>query len=117
MATLRLRLTAHSLTGLRAYCPPMGEDAHAGPVRSLRDLSSELADFYQRIAVLVGPPGHDPPAAVAAPVLSADGAAPPIFGPHPLWVREHLEDLGQHAGDITGPAEHVAQLRRVPWWR
>jgi hypothetical protein len=117
MATLRLRLTAHSLTGLRAYCPPMGEDAHAGPVRSLRDLSSELADFYQRLAVLVGPPGHDPPAAVAAPVLSADGAAPPIFGPHPLWVREHLEDLGQHAGDITGPAEHVAQLRRVPWWR
>jgi uncharacterized membrane protein YccC len=117
MATLRLRLTAHSLTGLRAYCAPMGEDAHGGLVRSLRDLSSELADFYQRIAVLVGPPGHDPPAAVAAPVLSADGAAPPIFGPHPLWVREHLEDLGQHAGDITVPAEHVAQLRRVPWWR
>jgi uncharacterized membrane protein YccC len=117
MATLRLRLTAHSLTGLRAYCAPMGEDGNAGPVRSLRDLSSELADFYQRIAVLVGPPGHDPPAAVAAPVLSADGAAPPIFGPHPLWVREHLEDLGQHAGDITVPAEHVAQLRRVPWWR
>ena len=117
MATLRLRLTAHSLTGLRAYCAPMGEDAHGGPVRSLRDLSSELGDFYQRIAVLVGPPGHDPPTAVAAPVLSADGAAPPIFGPHPLWVREHLEDLGQHAGDITVPAEHVAQLRRVPWWR
>jgi uncharacterized membrane protein YccC len=117
MATLRLRLTAHSLTGLRAYCAPMGEDAHGGPVRSLRDLSSELAGFYQRIAVLVGPPGRDPPAAVAAPVLSADGAAPPIFGPHPLWVREHLEDLGQHAGDITVPAEHVAQLRRVPWWR
>jgi uncharacterized membrane protein YccC len=117
MATLRLRLTAHSLTGLRAYCPPMGEDAHAGPVRSLRHLSSELAGFYQRIAVLVGPPGHDPPAAVALPVLSADGPAPPIFGPHPLWVREHLEDLGQHAGDITVPAEHVAQLRRVPWWR
>jgi uncharacterized membrane protein YccC len=117
MATLRLRLTAHSLTGLRAYCAPMGEDAHGGLVRSLRDLSSELADFYQRIAILVGPPGHDPPTVVAAPVLSADGAAPPIFGPHPLWVREHLEDLGQHAGDITVPAEHVAQLRRVPWWR
>jgi len=117
MATLRVRLTAHSLAGLRAYCPPMGADGHPGPVRSLRHLSSELADFYQRIAVLVGPPGHDPPVPVAAPVLPADGAAPPIFGPHPLWVREHLEDLGQHAGDITVPAEHVAQLRRVPWWR
>jgi len=44
MATLRLRLTAHSLTGLRAYCPPMGEDAHAGPVRLLsrRRLLSRL---------------------------------------------------------------------------
>jgi uncharacterized membrane protein YccC len=117
MATLRLRLTAHSLAGLRAYCPPMGEDAHHGPVQSLRYLSSELTDFYRSIAVLVGPPGHDPPVPLAAPVLPADGAVPPLFGPHPLWVREHLQDLGQHAGDITVPAEHVAQLRRVPWWR
>ena len=117
MATLRLRLTAQSLAGLRAYCPPMGEDSHHGPVQSLRHLSSELTDFYQSIAILVGPPGHDPPAPVAAPVLPPDGAVPPIFGPHPLWVRAHLQDLGQHAGDITVPAEHVAQLRRVPWWR
>jgi hypothetical protein len=117
MATLRLRLTAHSLAGLRAYCPPMGEDSHHGPVQSLRQLSSELTDFYQSIANLVGPPGHDPPVPVAAPVLPPDGAVPPLFGPHPLWVREHLQDLGQHAGDITVPAEHVAQLRRVPWWR
>jgi uncharacterized membrane protein YccC len=117
MATLRLRLTAHSLAGLRAYCPPMGEDSHRGPVQSLRHLSSELTDFYQSIAMLVGPPGHDPPVPVAAPVLPPDGAVPPLFGPHPLWVRAHLEDLGQHAGDITVPAEHVAQLRRVPWWR
>ncbi len=117
MATLRLRLTAHSLAGLRAYCPPMGEDSHHDPVQSLRHLSSELTGFYQSIAILVGPPGHDPPAPVAAPVLPPDGAVPPLFGPHPLWVREHLRDLGQHAGDITVPAEHVAQLRRVPWWR
>jgi len=117
MATLRLRLTAHSLTGLRAYCPPMGADSNHDPVQSLRHLSSELTDFYQRIAVLVGPPGHDPPAPVAAPALPPASAVPPLFGPHPLWVREHLQDLGQHANDITVPAEHVAQLRRVPWWR
>jgi uncharacterized membrane protein YccC len=117
MATVRLRLTAHSLSGLRAYCPPMGTDANHDPVQSLRHLSSELTDFYQRVAILVGPPGHDQPVPVAAPVLSMDGEAPPIFGPHPLWVREHLQDLESHAGDITGPAEHVAQLRRVPWWR
>jgi uncharacterized membrane protein YccC len=117
MATVRLRLTAHSLAGLRAYCPPMGTDGHRDLVRSLRHLSSDLTDFYRRIAILVGPPGHDQPVPVAAPVLSMDGEALPLFGPHPLWVREHLQDLGSHAGDITGPAEHVALLRRVPWWR
>jgi len=37
--------------------------------------------------------------------------------PHTLWVREQLQELVSHAGDITAPAEHVAQLRRVPWWR
>jgi uncharacterized membrane protein YccC len=121
LATMRLRLTAHSLAGLRAYCPPMGVDEHPNPVQSLRHLSADLADFYRRIAVLVGPPGHDQPVPVAVPALSGlsgrGGAAAAPGGPHSLWVREHLQDLGSHAGDITGPAEHVAQLRRVPWWR
>jgi len=122
MATIRLRLTAHSLAGMRAYCPPLGVDGHPDPVQSLRHLSADLAGFYRRIAALVGPPGHDQPVPVAVPALSGvsgpDGpAAVPFSGPHSLWVREHLQDLGSHAGDITGPAEHVAQLRRAPWWR
>jgi hypothetical protein len=121
MATMRLRLTAHSLAGLRANCPPLGTDTRLDPVSSLRHLTAELAGFYQRIAALVGPPGHDPPMAVAVPALSPDGQAAVKgevgAGPHSLWVREHLQDLGSHAQDITGPAEHVAQLRRVPWWR
>jgi hypothetical protein len=117
MATVRLRLTAHSLAGLRAFCAPMGTDGHRDLVQLLRQLSSDLTDFYRRIAVLVGPPGHDQPVPVAAPVLPMDGEALPLFGPHPLWVREQLQELGSHAADITGPAEHVAQLRRVPWWR
>jgi hypothetical protein len=44
-------------------------------------------------------------------------AAPRRFHPRVLWVREHLHHLGQHAPAITAPAEHVAELRRVPWWR
>jgi uncharacterized membrane protein YccC len=49
---------------------------------------------------------------------AGDGAAAgTAYQPHALWVREHLQDLGSHAPDITGPAEHVAQTRRVPWWR
>jgi uncharacterized membrane protein YccC len=37
--------------------------------------------------------------------------------PHLLWVHEHLQHLSSHAGAITGPARHVAEERRLPWWR
>jgi uncharacterized membrane protein YccC len=37
--------------------------------------------------------------------------------PHLLWVHEHLQHLSSHAGMITGPATHVAEQRRLPWWR
>jgi uncharacterized membrane protein YccC len=37
--------------------------------------------------------------------------------PHLLWVHEHLQHLSSHAGVITGPATHVAEQRRLAWWR
>ena len=37
--------------------------------------------------------------------------------PHLLWVHEHLQHLSSHAGVITAPATHVAEQRRLPWWR
>jgi hypothetical protein len=37
--------------------------------------------------------------------------------PHLLWVHEHLQHLSSHADGITGPASHVAEQRRQPWWR
>jgi uncharacterized membrane protein YccC len=37
--------------------------------------------------------------------------------PHLLWVQEHLEHLSSHAQAIAEPASHVAEQRRVPWWR
>jgi hypothetical protein len=37
--------------------------------------------------------------------------------PHLLWVDEHLEQLSSHAQAITEPATHVAEQRRLPWWR
>ncbi len=37
--------------------------------------------------------------------------------PHLLWVEEHLQHLSSHAGTITEPAAHVAEQRRLPWWR
>jgi hypothetical protein len=29
----------------------------------------------------------------------------------------HLQHLGSHARAIAAPASHVAEQRRVPWWR
>ncbi len=37
--------------------------------------------------------------------------------PHLLWVAEHLQHLSSHAHAITDPASHVAEQRRLPWWR
>ena len=37
--------------------------------------------------------------------------------PHLLWVHEHLQHLSSHAQAIADPASHVAEQRRLPWWR
>ena len=37
--------------------------------------------------------------------------------PHLLWVEECLKHLSSHAQAITGPASHLAEQRRLPWWR
>jgi uncharacterized membrane protein YccC len=37
--------------------------------------------------------------------------------PHLLWVQEHLQHLSSHARAISEPAAHVAEQRRLPWWR
>jgi len=37
--------------------------------------------------------------------------------PHLLWVHEHLQHLSSHAKVIADPASHVAEQRRLPWWR
>ena len=36
---------------------------------------------------------------------------------HLLWVEECLQHLSLHAQAITGPASHMAEQRRLPWWR
>jgi hypothetical protein len=139
MATTRVRLTAASLAGLCAYCPavsPAAADGHPHEVETLRRLAANLADFYRRIGAQVGPPRRGDPMPAAVPVPAgrsaaaggterapdpddaADAAPPPTaYQPHEIWVREQLQDLVTHANDINSPAEHVAQQRRVPWWR
>ena len=161
MATMRLRLTAYSLAGLREP-PQVPHHHHQGTAYAKNVLTretAELAAFYGRIAVLVGrPAAHEvllpvtvpaftglnrtTPTAGASPedvaALAEVGAALGAAGPdgtveddgtdlvriittryHPqlLWVHEHLQHLSSHAEAITGPATHVAEQRRQPWWR
>jgi hypothetical protein len=151
MATMRLRLTAYSLAGLQAPEHLRAKHRGTGYARTaLTQATSELAGFYDRIAVLVGRPV---PGQVLLPVSvpsfaglngtvsrpTGDGGVALMKGggdsdgleegtdlvrvittphhPHLLWVHEHLQHLSSHAGVITGPASHVAEQRRLPWWR
>src|SRR5690349_24801182 len=150
MASMRLRLTAYSLAGLKApeYHKHHGM-AYARFV--LTQATADLATFYERVAVLVGRPvagqvllpvkvpsftglngttsraGADSAVAVmAAPAGDADGleeagdlvrVVTTPHHPHLLWVHEHLQHLSLHIRAIAEPASHVAEQRRLPWWR
>jgi uncharacterized membrane protein YccC len=130
MAAQRLRLTAYSLAGLHATARTDGPArtvpallAAATARGALTRAATDLADFYERIAVLVGRPvARQVLAPIAVPVLDglekADGQyQTPAHYRHLLWVSEHLEHLDASAAAITEPAFHVAELRRLPWWR
>jgi hypothetical protein len=86
---------------------------------------ANLAGFYERVAALVGRPApHEVVRPVSVPALVGlnghsgivrDITAPRL--PHLLWVEECLQHLSSHAQAITGPASHIAEQRRLPWWR
>jgi hypothetical protein len=56
MATMRLRLTAHSLAGLRGPAVPNGQLDPVG--QRLRERADELTGFYDRVAAGIGRPPH-----------------------------------------------------------
>ncbi len=150
MASMRLRLTAYSLAGMQAP-EHARQHAHRGVAyarTALTHATADLADFYERVAVLVGRPvPHQVVLPVSVPAftgLGLNGTTAESSGtegvqvlgpadgtesaglvrvitaphhPHLLWVHEHLQDLSSHAQAITDPASHVAEQRRLPWWR
>jgi uncharacterized membrane protein YccC len=98
MATVRLRLTAHSLAGLRAHCPPMpSPDGHPDPVTALRRMTGELAEFYERIAVQLGPARRGEP--LAAPV-----AVPPDLDRQAAAVMAETAGTAAAAGSAVAAA-------------
>jgi len=142
MATTRVRLTAYAVASLRGRgtadaasiadaadtvgaASAAGDTDGSGPgdpsLAALRRQTADLAGFYESIAAEVGTPHRNVPVQpVTAGELADDSssaAGTPVRTPRALWVREHLRHLSQHAPEITLPAEHLAQQRRVPWWR
>jgi hypothetical protein len=132
MASLRLRLTAHTLAGLR-HIPASSQDERPVPgsryddgIRAeLRRAASLLSQFYGQIATAVGrharaEAGKDGTDVAIIPVTLPPGAlAAEPFARHPrlMWVREHLYHLGEHTEALTRPAARIAEVRRRPWWR
>jgi uncharacterized membrane protein YccC len=113
MASTRLRLTAYSVTALRS------PGAAAEPIPYRRELAKEatdLADFYEQVATLVGRPiANQVLTPLIVPALDGLDSGTPH---HDLvWIREHLLHLSSHAQSIPEPATHIAEQRRIPWWR
>ncbi len=132
MASLRLRLTAHTLAGLR-HIPASSQNERPVPrsryddaVRAeLRGAASLLSQFYGQMAIAVGRPARaeartDGTDVVVSPVTLPPGAlaaGPVARYPRLMWVREHLYHLGEHTEALTEPAARIAEVRRRPWWR
>jgi uncharacterized membrane protein YccC len=140
MATMRLRLTANTLAGLRpadtapgappgAACLPLtGSQEYAGAPAcvELRSVAAGLAGFYGQVADEVGRRVHaSAPTSVPAPPMvppvmpragtaAADGQAQ--LHPHLLWVQDLLHHLSEGSQLVSGPALRVAEARRRPWW-
>lgn len=118
-----------------ACLPLAGSDGYAGApaCTELRIEAADLAGFYGTIAQEVSRPSPGPttvsPPLLMAPATprqasTADANAPVEASPEPelphphlLWVQEHLHHLSKDAQSVSEPAQHMAEVRRRPWWR
>jgi uncharacterized membrane protein YccC len=132
MASLRLRLTAHTLAGLR-HIPASSQNERPvprpryddGARAELRGAATLLSQFYGQIATEVGRParaeagtgGTDVAVSAVTLLPGALAAGPVARHPRLMWVREHLYHLGEHTEALTEPAARIAGVRRRPWWR
>jgi hypothetical protein len=111
--SLRLRLTAHSITNL-----PRNGSGIGGPDDALDQRTAALTAWYRRLAEVVGRPHGGPVPALQAPAFDDGeiGSAPSESG-YGVWLDEYLEHLGEHLAELVPPALRVAEVRRRPWWR
>ena len=111
--TMRLRLTAHAVSGLS----PVQESDLGAAQAVLTRRARVLGSWFDRLANQLGrsrgpvPPVPEPPSPVPEPIERS------AHSPQTLWLCEHLDHLIEHLGELIGPAEHVAENRRRPWWQ
>jgi uncharacterized membrane protein YccC len=111
--TLRLRLTAHAVAALPRERAREAEPARAGVSERLRLLGS----WYEQLAAQLGRPGGRAPAALTPPALPDTAAEEAPRSEDSVWLREYLDHLLEHLGELAEPAAHVAMYRDRPWWR
>jgi uncharacterized membrane protein YccC len=110
--SLRLRLTATAVADL-----PGGASGVDGQERVLRRRTRALSAWYEQLAELVGRPHGRGIAPLEPPQFGGDDEVDSASSHYAVWLCEHLDHLGEHLGEMIGPATRVAELRRRPWWR
>jgi hypothetical protein len=120
MATMRLRLTAYSLAGLQGPIHALQHHRHPGVAEAkalLTRATAELAAFYERVAVLVGPPvAHEVLLPVSVPAFTGLNAAIPVADPSPEEVSAMAEvgaALGAAAPGETSRTDGVSRTDEV----
>jgi hypothetical protein len=84
----------------------------------LRQRTSTLAAWYERLAELLGRPRGRAVEALPAPAFSAADSVEESSGSHyGVWLYEHLDHLSEHLAELVQPAVRIAEIRRTPWWR
>jgi hypothetical protein len=113
--SLRLRLTAHAVAGMahHEYSGRLGPDCDV-----LDHRTAILQGWYDRLAAQVDRPrGRSVDTLVAPRLDGVAGNARLLQSPRGVWLCEHLNHLSEHLGELIQPAERIAEIRRLPWWR
>jgi uncharacterized membrane protein YccC len=110
-ATMRLRLTAQSLSNVPR--PTRDSDpARQALIQEATLLAGSFDGFASEL-------GRSSLTAARELATAVQGELPPVHpqGGYLLWVRHHLDHIRQHLVDLVEPVAVIAERRTVPWWR
>jgi uncharacterized membrane protein YccC len=111
--SMRLRLTAHLVADL-----PREDTASRATREELTRRADTLAEWFERLADLLGRSRRAPVATLEPPTLApVDHTAASSRSHYGIWLCEHLDHLSEDLGELVPPAMRLAEIRRRPWWR